>query len=175
MKYYASVMETRNKSGRGELLPDIALLTVEGQQVRLSDYRGRSNLILILGGALGDDSLLRLLEELAGRHAEIDGEEAEMILVLGKPGAAETPPKLKEEWPFLVLSDGNGHAHRVFGALGDGGSGAPAVFIADRYGEIFAEYHAQQRPGLPETNDILQWLAFINSQCPECGVPEWPE
>lgn len=168
-------METRNKRGRGELLPDIALLTAEGRQVRLSDYRGRSNLVLILGGTLDDNNLLRLLEEISGRRAEMEDEEAEAVLILLKPEAAQAMPKLEKDGSFVILPDGTGRAHRVFGALGDDGSGAPAVLIADRYGEIFAEYHARQTPGLPGINDVLQWLAFINSQCPECGVPDWPE
>ncbi len=50
----------------------------------------------------------------------------------------------------------------------------PAILVADRHGEIYAQYHTQAHR-LPKVDEILQWLAFINSQCPECGVPEWPE
>jgi hypothetical protein len=27
---------------------------------------------------------------------------------------------------------------------------------------------------LPDAKEILDWLVFINVQCPECRVPEWP-
>jgi hypothetical protein len=27
---------------------------------------------------------------------------------------------------------------------------------------------------LPGAKEILNWLVFINIQCPEWGVPEWP-
>jgi peroxiredoxin len=37
-----------------------------------------------------------------------------------------------------------------------------AVFISDRYGEIY--FSAEQ---LPPISDIMDWLRFINSQCPE--------
>lgn len=28
-------------------------------------------------------------------------------------------------------------------------------------------------PGRVATDDVLQWLTFINIQCPECSPPEW--
>lgn len=40
-----------------------------------------------------------------------------------------------------------------------------AVFIADRYGEIF--FSARHPDPLPDAAEVLKWLEFINSQCPE--------
>lgn len=27
---------------------------------------------------------------------------------------------------------------------------------------------------LPSVADVLNWLEFVNAQCPECEPPEWP-
>jgi len=160
---------------RGELLPGIALPSAEGRQVRLSDYRGRSNLVVILAGGMDDENLLRLLREAARKHSDIAAEEAEVIVILAKDRAGRTPSVVKVDWPFVVLIDGNGHAHRLFNALDAGGTAVPAILIADRFGEIYAEFSSKERQGLPGIDEVLQWLFFINSQCPECGAPEWPQ
>ena len=167
-------MEKQISAGRGKLLPDIALPSAEGRQVRLSDYRGRSNLVVILAGGLDDGNLLRLLDEAAWKHSDFAGEEAEMIVILSKDRAGQTPPVVKAGWPFVILADSERRAHRLFNALDAAGKPLPAIFIADRYGEICAEYQAGAQHGIPKIDEVLQWLFFINSQCPECGAPEWP-
>jgi peroxiredoxin len=167
--------QARSNFRRGELLPDIALYSTDGQQVRLSKYRGRMNLVLILAGRVDDQNVLQLLDKIAGRYPEFLGEEAEVILILLNDCASQEPPKGgRKGWPFVVLGDTEGQAHRSFSALDRGERVSPAIFVADRYGEIFAEYRAKGRE-LPKIDDLLQWLFFINSQCPECGVPEWPQ
>jgi peroxiredoxin len=40
-----------------------------------------------------------------------------------------------------------------------------ALFITDRYGEIF--FSVRHPEPLPDVGEVLQWLEFINLQCPE--------
>jgi peroxiredoxin len=40
-----------------------------------------------------------------------------------------------------------------------------ALFIADRYGEIF--FSVRHPEPLPDAAEVLKWLEFINLQCPE--------
>lgn len=40
-----------------------------------------------------------------------------------------------------------------------------AIFIADRYGEIF--FSARHPEPIPDASEVLKWLEFINAQCPE--------
>jgi hypothetical protein len=48
-----------------------------------------------------------------------------------------------------------------------------AVCIADRYGEVyFSEFCSDI--SCTSADNVLEWLRFIESQCPECGVSEWP-
>jgi peroxiredoxin len=74
----------------------------------------------------------------------------------------------------VVLSDGDGRIHREVGASDEQGHAAAAAYVIDRYGEIFAIYRTRDGQALPNAAEILNWLEFVNSQCPECEPPEWP-
>jgi hypothetical protein len=61
-----------------------------------------------------------------------------------------------EEAVVLFASEG---ARDVYGAP------SSALFIADRYGEIF--FSARHPEPLLDATEVLGWLEFINAQCPE--------
>jgi hypothetical protein len=60
------------------------------------------------------------------------------------------------------------------GALDASGLPAMAVYITDRFGEVFAVFRESEKQAMPSVEEILGWLEFVNSQCPECSPPEWP-
>jgi len=76
--------------------------------------------------------------------------------------------------PFPILVDSDAHIHRRVGATDAAGQPAPALFVTDRFREIYATYVSAKGSALPSAKEIMDWLLFINIQCPECGVPEWP-
>ena len=49
-----------------------------------------------------------------------------------------------------------------------------AIYITDRFGEVFAVFRESEKQAMPSVQEILGWLSFVNSQCPECSPPEWP-
>jgi hypothetical protein len=44
----------------------------------------------------------------------------------------------------------------------------PGVVVADRWGEIFHVHGAEQPSSLPPIDDLLEWVRFVQVQCPEC-------
>jgi len=74
----------------------------------------------------------------------------------------------------VLADDDNGRVHRQLGALGSQGDDAAAVYVTDRFAEVFGAYRTSEGQPLPGIADILNWLEFINAQCPECEPPEWP-
>jgi len=76
---------------------------------------------------------------------------------------------------FEVLVDVDGNVHRSVGAEQWSEHMLSAVFVTDRFGEVFAAYKAGQGRSLPGVEEILSWIEFINKQCPECGPLEWPD
>ncbi|MFB0507912.1 MAG: hypothetical protein ACETWT_14370 [Thermodesulfobacteriota bacterium] len=46
----------------------------------------------------------------------------------------------------------------------------PSVFLTDRYGALYYQFIANEMTELPGRAEILSWLSFIQSQCPECSI-----
>jgi hypothetical protein len=46
--------------------------------------------------------------------------------------------------------------------------GCPAVVIADRWGEIVHVTTGLDVADLPRLSEVLEWVAYLQSQCPEC-------
>ena len=80
----------------------------------------------------------------------------------------------EENLSFPLLVDEDGRIHRPAGAADKEGHPATAIYITDRYGEVFVVYRAAEGQAMPGSREIVEWLSFINSQCPECSSPEWP-
>jgi hypothetical protein len=48
------------------------------------------------------------------------------------------------------------------------GVDAPAVVIADQWGEVIHSQRADRGSELPAPGEIARWLTFVRHQCPEC-------
>ncbi|HEY6158197.1 MAG TPA: redoxin domain-containing protein [Gemmatimonadales bacterium] len=156
---------------RGELLPGFMLPTIDGSSVSMESYRGRTNLVVVFAGDMIDESPVAvLLEELVRRREQLTVEGAQVLVVV----TAQPAVPRRGRWAFPVLVDNGAHMHRSLGATDAVGRPAPAVFVTDRFREIYAAYLPGQGSALPGAQEISDWLVFINIQCPECGVPEWP-
>jgi peroxiredoxin len=152
---------------RGDMMPDLDLTGPGGRPVRISDYRQRKNLVLLFmdGAGLG---ARRLLRGLAFRHEELVREDTEVMAVsLGPEGIPELPEPFAGGPPFRVLADDEGGAHRAVGASPRDGEEGTSLFILDRYGQIFAAYGPGGRAPIPPLGEILDWVRFIESECPE--------
>ena len=153
---------------RGETFPGFTL--PDGFAALLESYRGRRNLVVVFAAdVMGESPVTAFVQELLSRTEELTAEAAQVVVIVTSPHiAAQRGPK-----GFPTLLDDGGHVHRAVGATDAAGRPAPAVFVTDRFREIFAAYLPARGPELPGAKDILEWLVFINIQCPECGVPEW--
>jgi hypothetical protein len=157
-------------AGTGYLMPDVALHTAAGERVALGEH-ARRNLVVVLRGDGGpEDSTRSLLAALAASGAQLEAEEARVVVI----GAVETAAPWTE-WtgavPPLFTTDVSLYAR--LDSTSDDGRPRGAVFVTDRFREIYAAFR-EGGPGWPPTVDeILRWLVFIDIQCPECGAPEW--
>ncbi len=135
-------MATYTMLDRGMMLRDLQAQTLDGRSVCASDFRGRRNLVLIFPGAEAEESIL--LNELKQRTADLQQEEAVV----------------------LVGSDAPADIRSHYGALSPAGRIA-ALYVTDRYGEIYYSARCEVGGALPSAAEVLGWLEFINSQCPE--------
>jgi len=157
---------------KGHLLRDFSLETASRKRINLSDYRGRASLVLVFPG--DEDGSSKLLSDLAIHDVEIKRQEAE-ALVISWPGHDRVQDTADQAHvPYAVLMDRDGRLHDRFGAVDVQGRTCSAVYIIDRFAEVFAVYRKRDGQKLPTFTEIISWLEFVNSQCPECEAPEWP-
>lgn len=105
-----------------------------------------------------------------------DLKENETRVLVIVAGSQQRPSELRQSLhpDFEELADVGRQVHRSAGTEARAGHLLAAVYVTDRFGEIFAAYNAGQASSLPSPAEILRWVEFINIQCPECGPLEWP-
>ena len=129
---------------RGAMLRDFPVTMPSGAPRLLSDFRGRRLLVLVFDGTPAADALLA---GLAANPAELDYHETQVIAIAADSHGFPTAP---------------GAPRAFYGAENNA-----AVFITDRYGEIFHAARAARGEALPTADEVFNWLDFINRQCPE--------
>lgn len=160
----------RGPGGSGRLFPDATLPTRDGERLSLERYRSRNPLVVLMLGA-GDipERGAALLATLAAARDEIAAEGGEVLAVI--PGEPERTER-EWRWPFPLLIDREGALHRRLGAIDEAGQSVMALFVTDRFREIYADLRPDE-PGWPASaRDVLEWLTFVEIQCPECNPPE---
>ena len=145
-------------------LPDAA-----GRSVQLWQYLQRSNVVLFFCHEVACAACTTILQELAA-HMDAYSQEETAVLVIGPDQPAENQRLAAQlGHPFPLLSDPAGQT------IAQQGLDTPSLVIADRWGEIWAAWAGGTDHRLPSGQDILQWLMFIEAQCPECTMVEWTD
>lgn len=156
-----------------QLIPPLTARTPAGQTVRAWDYKQKKNLVI----AFLHTACPRcegFLERVVARAAELAEREALALVVFAEPPAARSeklPPQV------AVAADVGGrsrHAYLGEDAFGPAGQERVGVFVADRYGELYAQWVVREADGLPGVGELLTWLGQIQVACEECGVSHWP-
>lgn len=165
---------SRSPGGSGRFFPGAILPTPNGDSFSIEAFRPQWDLVIALLGDVSEivdsgPNTTRLLDLLTTGQARIEAEGAKVIAI-----AAGDATKLAAEWrwPVPLLVDAAGELHASVGAVDEAGRPEPRLVVTDRYREIFASLNPE-RHDFPETvEDVLEWISFINIQCPECGAPE---
>ena len=159
---------------RGHMMCDFTLPLIEGKPISLFDYRGRANLVVFFAGDPDHTEGQRLLSSLAEHYAEIRDQDSEVLLVLACSRERAGWVKAQSQLPFPVVVDENAQVHKEVGAFRGQAGFAPALYVMDRFMEVHAAWHTGFGGTLPGVPDVLSWLAYLDSVCPECTQVEWP-
>lgn len=158
-------------AGTGALLPTGALIAPSGRPFSLGQYSGRRNLVVVLPGTgAPGEAVYRLLAQLAQSRKALDEEEAEVLVVL--PGDPARPRDEVARSPTVLVDEG-ALFYRSLGAVDTAGRPTPALYITDKYREIYCACRPGDEQWPSSADDVVSWLVFMNIQCPECCVPEW--
>jgi len=153
-----------------QLIPSLTARTPGGQTVRAWDYKQKKNLVIafLRAGCRPCEDFLR---KLAARAAELAEQEAvALVLFAEAPPTLETPTLPSQ---IVVAADMGGRSQRAYlgdSVFGPAGQQVVGVFVADRYGELYAQWVVREEDGLPGVGEVLEWLRQIQVACEECGV-----
>lgn len=116
----------------------------------------------------------KLLRELAANYPALREEQTEVLAVVEALGPDFLPVEpstgTKLAFPFPILLDRDGSSHKLAGA----DRRRQALYIADRFGEVFGAFRESEGSAIPSVAEIIEQVRFINIQCDECAHPEWP-
>ena len=156
---------------RGFMIRDFTLASNCGEDIRISSFRGRSNLAVVF---LGHSVAMRVFLEDLGQHGCEFSEQDTTVVAVVPYGREEQEFLIGSSSPVVVLYDKTHAAYLLSGATDENGRPVPLVYLTDRYGEIGSTYVAPAHSIPPNVAEILSTLDFVNQQCPECEPPEWP-
>lgn len=151
----------------GQMVPNIQLLATTGTPVKLSDYRRRSNMVLIFITDSGCQKCRSLLSEIAASYAEFRSLNAEVLAIFEGPMKDARSLATELKLPFPMLADETGEVAKRYLTAVRGKLPLASVFITDRFRELYAEIIAGEEADVPDTLQLLDWLQFIEAQCPE--------
>jgi peroxiredoxin len=155
-----------------QMIPPVTARTLDGRLVRAWDFKQKKNLVLAFLHAecVECEDWLRGLVRSA---AQLNEHEAVALAIF-----PATPQRALENLapPIVVVADMSGRSQRSF--LGDdafstAGLERAGVLVADRFGELFAQWLTDRQHKLPAVEEIIDWLSHIQVACEECGAPTW--
>lgn len=155
----------------GFMIRDFTLTSSHGEDVRISSFRGGSNLAVVFPGY--SDAMCVFLEDLVRHVHELSVQDTTIVVVVPH-GPEERELPIANDSPLLVLYDEAHAVYRSSGATDESGRPIPLVYLTDRFGEIVSAYVAPSHTMPPSFEEILSTFEFVNHQCPECEPPEWP-
>lgn len=166
------MLETESGSGHkttsrppsvGEMMPDFTLASNKAKFIRISDYRGRRNLVLAFCGRGDSDAIREFLLQASQDRSQFADEDAEVLAVVR---GAEDLPQYFWNLSFPFLEDAEGHAHYLAGLRHPDAFSTPVVYVVDRFGEIRHIFHPNETSNAAIAA-ILEWVRYINLECPE--------
>jgi hypothetical protein len=155
-----------------QLIPPLTMRLPDGRITRAWDFKQKKSLVIAFLDA-DCESCAEFLQRIAAQSVELRENDGVVLA----PFLAAPPRILTDRLPEGVFAgtDSSGRAVRAFlggGALSPRGLANPAVFVADRYGEMAAQWHVASHI-FPAVGEILTCLHQLEIACEECTSPLW--
>ncbi len=142
-------------------IPPLTARTPDGRVLHAWDYRQKKNLVIAFLHT-GCRRCEAYRQTFMAQASELTDQQAAMLIVL-----LETPPNLPTgDLPpqVIVAIDASGRSHATFlgpEAWGSSGQQLLGVFVADRYGELYAQWILGDEDALPGAGLVLEGLRQI--------------
>lgn len=155
-------------------IPALTVRNLAGKNVSVWDFKQKRNRVIALVRGNSPETR-RFVRNIVAHAAEWKEKDAVAMIVF-----PEAPPAdLLEALPEDVIAgvDASGQAaERYLGenAFGPSGIQRQGVFVADRYGELYARWVVGDDSTFPGMPAILKALEQIEIACEECQPTHWP-
>ncbi len=134
------------------MIPPFELPSADGRSVNVWQFKQRQNLVLVFLPSLNCPGCAEFIESTSENAHEYDEEGTVVLLIVRSDIEAAVLHS-----PLEVLYDRDGRVTEQYTSV------LPAVFVADRFGELQAEWQGR----FPSQKDILDAVELINLECPE--------
>jgi hypothetical protein len=137
-------------------LPDLELPALRGEgRIPLREHRHSTAIVLLDAVVRADDA--RWLGDLAAHAADLRAWDGRVLVVVGAEANADAVTDLG--LPFAVARDATGRVAKAAGV------DAPALVLADLYGEVFATATAGAGQPWMSLADVEEWLRLMAIRC----------
>lgn len=156
-----------------EQIPALTLRTPDGRTVSAWDFKQKRNRVIALLRA-DSPGTWDFVNQIVAHADDWKQKDAIGLVVFSKPPAAGMPKNLPPE--IITGTDASGRSIvRYLGteALGPNGQVRQGVFVADRYGELYAQWIVEKDGELPRMSAILKALEQVEVACEECQPTTW--
>lgn len=163
------------KIKEGEIIPEFNLKNIEGEVFASDEFLRKKNLVIFFFNDLKDKCCADYLLKLNKVYAKLKQENSEILAVSenGGPGLKEFAES--NNLKFHLLLDADRAVMDKFTYKDKQGNNIGAVFITDKFQSLYSSYFHQAFGKLPQVNEIVRSVEFLEKQCPECGVSTWTE
>jgi len=134
------------------MIPPFELPSADGESVNVWQFKQQKNLVLVFLPSMSCPGCAEFVEKMDENCREYDEELAAVLVIVRSDRDA-----IALRSPLAVLYDRDGRVTEQYA------SSAPAVFVADRFGELQAEWQGR----FPSQKEILDVVELINLECPE--------
>ncbi|HEV2488714.1 MAG TPA: hypothetical protein VGT03_02815 [Candidatus Acidoferrales bacterium] len=152
----------------------MTLHSLKGETVSVWDFKQKRNRVIafVSGNSPGTR---RFVRDIAAHAAEWKERETVALIVFPEAPPADLLGILPAEVVAGVDASGRSLG-RYLGedAFGSAGHQRQGVFVADRYGEIYARWIIAKDDDFPGVPEIVKTLEQIEIACEECQPTHWP-
>ena len=145
----------------GEAAPDFELSATNNRTIKLSDYRGKKNVVLAFYPFAFSPVCSLQLPELQQQLKEFQRHEADVLGISVDSKHSNTAFAEHLHLQFPLLSDFNRSVIQAYGVMRDGGFAERATFVIDKQGKI-AYSHVDSLEDVPDTAPVFEVLRQLN-------------
>lgn len=150
----------KTKLTPGMMIPFFELPSAFGGSVSLWKLRARKNMVLAF---VPNECPIceEFLHTFTSAYYQYEAENTQILAIVR--GGEKAASKVQDEVgpPFPILYDADG---RITGEYTDR---IPAIFVADKFGEMRRQFIPGPGESLPSQKEILDVVELINLECPE--------